>query len=147
MTQENNFLLYIKNAKADQKINYFSFFFFFLLYFLTITMDKKTLYPTVNSPDVDVPPSYNEVINPPVENPNYRGEGSSSFQPSAPPSVQGEDEYARINYNNQYYYQSIPMPTSQHHQAPLERVRYIIKRGDQDERHFPINASLFLLGW
>jgi hypothetical protein len=116
-------------------------------------MDKKTLYP-INSPDVDqvdVPPTYSEVVAGAhtAENPNYRGGGeSSSFQPSAPPSVQG-DEYAGFN-NGQHYYQSIPMPTTASPlptQSPLERVRYIIRKRDQDERHFPVNASLFLLGW
>lgn len=80
-------------------------------------MDKK--YPA-NSSDID---SYNQPA------PAY----SNGGEPSAPPA------FPSVQYQQ---CQSIPMPSP----SPSNAYQYLIRKRDVNDRHFPINAALFLLG-
>ncbi|KAI8090631.1 hypothetical protein BDF21DRAFT_460058 [Thamnidium elegans] len=68
----------------------------------------------------------------PVNSPDVDSYQGSSV-PSAPP----------IPSPQYVHYQTVPMPLP--HQSEFA-YRYAIKRKNTDGNHFPINASLFLLG-
>lgn len=60
-----------------------------------------------------------------------------SYSQGAPVYSSGEPSAPSLS---SVQYQSIPIPpTTQHY-------RYLIRKRDSNNRHFPINAALFLLG-
>lgn len=115
-------------------------------------MDKKNMYP--NSPDVDVPfpPSYESAS---TENHNsalQQEASSSNYLPSAPPSIPPSHfSYGSVQPQPIFSYQSAHYQHQhqlyEQESEPPRRYRYIIKSKDRGDRHFPVNAALFVLGW
>jgi hypothetical protein len=106
-------------------------------------MDRKTYYPNSLDADVEAPPSYGDTTT--QLNANYRSEqsanSSTTCEPSAPPSEVSYSYQQPLNTQQPTNYQTIPIP-----QQPLYVMRYIIKNKNGNDRHFPINATIFVLG-
>lgn len=108
-----------------------------------INMDRKIYYS--NSPDADVeaPPSYETTTT--QLNTNFRSEqsasSSSAYEPSAPPSEVSYSYQQLLNVQQPTNYQTMPV-----RQQPLYVMRYIIKSKNGNDRHFPVNAAIFVLG-
>ncbi|KAK4513219.1 Calmodulin [Mucor velutinosus] len=125
--------------------------------------NKNRLHP--NPPDVDVapcaPPSYEYNANYHQQQPASCSPSASSYQhhssmmmPSAPPSIPPSQQH--FTYGSVQPQPSLCHPYAlyqqqhqhqQSYQEPPQHYRYIISSRDRGDRHFPVNAALFVLGW
>ncbi|GAN03887.1 hypothetical protein MAM1_0050c03343 [Mucor ambiguus] len=125
--------------------------------------NKNNMYP--NPPDVDVtpsaPPSYEYSAN--YQQQQQGSFSSSSHQhhsssssappsiPPTPPSQQHHFSYGSVqpqpNYSHPYAHYQQQHQQQQSYEEPSQHYRYIISNRDRGDRHFPVNAALFVLGW
>ncbi|CAO3646726.1 unnamed protein product [Mucor fragilis] len=126
------------------------------------------MYP--NPPDADVPPSappsyeysasqHQQQQAPFASSSHQHHSSSNSMMPSAPPSIpptppsQHHFSYGSMqpqpvySYQNAHYQHQLQQQQQQSYQETHQQYRYIISNRDRGDRHFPVNAALFVLGW
>ncbi|KAL9549001.1 hypothetical protein MBANPS3_005413 [Mucor bainieri] len=134
--------------------------------------NKNNMYP--NPPDADVPasapPSYEVSANyhhqqqqqvSSSSSSSHQHHNSSSMMPSAPPSIppaqpSPQQQHHHFSYGSMHpqpiysyqnaHYQHQLQQQQQSYEEPPQQYRYIIHNRDRGDRHFPVNAALFVLG-
>lgn len=105
-------------------------------------MGKIVYYANSRNADVEsAPPGYNTTIAKFISGPSA---SSSANEPSAPPdegSYSYQQQQQPLNIQQPTNYLTIPTPAN-----PQYVMRYIIKSKNGNDRHFPVNAAIFLLG-
>ncbi|KAI8641448.1 hypothetical protein BD408DRAFT_418056 [Parasitella parasitica] len=118
-------------------------------------MDKNNSFSRSSDANAACPPSYGSAFAEFQNNRLQQATFTSNCMPSSPPhsslpsssyysygSVQSQPTFNRQNAHCQYQIQHY-----QQESEPPQRYRFIIRRVGREDRHFPVNAALFTLGW
>ncbi|CAO0802108.1 unnamed protein product [Mucor circinelloides] len=112
--------------------------------------NKNNMYP--NPPDVDVapsaPPSYEYTTDHQQQPATCSSSHHHGMTPNAPPSIPPSQyfSYGSVLPQPIYSYQNAHYQHQQYEEPP-QRYRYIIQSRERGDRHFPVNAAFFVLGW